>query len=1265
MKRIFCNQYQVSPTYERCVHCKYKERVTENYVSCRRARLLDNPDINVVVPKELPQEVTLKEKMIDKNVCLLRRGGGLGDLLTTTPIPKAYKRIYPNCHITFCARKDLQPTLENNPYIDKICEQPGDKKDYDAYIKLDDPCPAFDYEQKNYPNITKSRIQLFIERAGLDYKRYMVPEIYLTKQEEEWAKKELSNFKRKKVALALSSNFKYREYPLEHWQKLISLLKKQDFEIFNFSKEPLFLDGTNIANYPLRKMFALIKYMDLVICVDSAIMHIAATFGKRTLALFGPIPPKVRIYPNMHYLYNNELGCTPCWYEYKPECMEQGSECMMSIKPKHIVERIQDMPFAGKKSKDNVLLLVGEGIGNILQEMILVPTLRRIYKEVDVFIAKQNFPIERLFKNVKIYTDPKELNLKKYKGKLETLWGKHKEINLPVLNDRHKQDINILLEEGKSEIQSSVEVARDLGLDQNDIIYDLDSIINIDKKTTEKFDIVLANCANDFNKWNCKRYLHWKELSAILSKRYTICSIGSKKEYILGTIDKTGLTIDKTAKVIKKSRLVITNDSGIYHLCNVLKVPNIVIFTNTSIDKNYDERFHRYSHLIYKPFKERSRCQTDVIDKVQEIENRNIPPQWIINKAVNILSKKNILISLSCYNGHQRLQRSLPTLFESKNNAEFDVYILDDNSSPPIQADYPVILEKRDERSKSIGEVKTQLLEKILKLDYDYYYLTDDDFYYSDGWLDKCVDMLDKPNIGIATVFCHPKDFEKFKDNIRGEYYYPESTSGGSLFISKEDLKKLYEEKKDFLRERKGLWDYNLSKAIFDIGKKVISPTYSLVQHNPWNIRGAFDREPIQGLRFQGEIEDKTKVSIIILCHNELEFTRQCIESIKKYTEIPYQLVVIDNGSTDQTPEYLKTALREKDICIRNFKNRSFSESNNNGIRLADGEYVLILNNDTEVLKQGWLRNFLRASIGMDATGASMCYNEPNKEKNIFDWKNKNVTDWGYLEGWCILIKKALFLEMGGFDSELFSPIYCEDADFSYRLKKLGKKFKEVSVPIKHYRNKTVRNTGVREFIPRNVKRLYSKHIDRKYQYEKIHEKIRKQGIYQYCCFKDMCSLLDLIYDLPTGSKIVEIGTAFGQSAFAMAMLKPQCLITTMDGYNSKEVKWYDYFLNYRRALKLGLENVVLIQRLSQDFSEEYKDTIDFLWIDGDHQYESVKKDILLWGNKLKPNSTICGHDYHHSCGGVEKAVKELIKPLSYSEFKLTENESIWYAKKS
>ena len=103
------------------------------------------------------------------------------------------------------------------------------------------------------------------------------------------------------------------------------------------------------------------------------------------------------------------------------------------------------------------------------------------------------------------------------------------------------------------------------------------------------------------------------------------------------------------------------------------------------------------------------------------------------------------------------------------------------------------------------------------------------------------------------------------------------------------------------------------------------------------------------------------KVSIIILAWNQLSYTRICIDSIKSQTKRDkYNLIVVDQGSTDKTMNYLRKAVDgPDDMIIRNIKNRGFSGGNNQGIQVADSEYILLLNNDCEILKEGWLDQLL------------------------------------------------------------------------------------------------------------------------------------------------------------------------------------------------------------------------------------------------------------------------------------------------------------------
>ncbi len=99
--------------------------------------------------------------------------------------------------------------------------------------------------------------------------------------------------------------------------------------------------------------------------------------------------------------------------------------------------------------------------------------------------------------------------------------------------------------------------------------------------------------------------------------------------------------------------------------------------------------------------------------------------------------------------------------------------------------------------------------------------------------------------------------------------------------------------------------------------------------------------------------------SIVIVTHNQLEYTRQCLDSIRQLTDEPYELIVVDNGSTDGTVEYLR-ALPDVRVIANRRRTAGFPAAVNQGIAVAAGRQVLLLNNDV-VVTTGWLGRMLRA----------------------------------------------------------------------------------------------------------------------------------------------------------------------------------------------------------------------------------------------------------------------------------------------------------------
>ena len=111
--------------------------------------------------------------------------------------------------------------------------------------------------------------------------------------------------------------------------------------------------------------------------------------------------------------------------------------------------------------------------------------------------------------------------------------------------------------------------------------------------------------------------------------------------------------------------------------------------------------------------------------------------------------------------------------------------------------------------------------------------------------------------------------------------------------------------------------------------------------------------------------------SIIVPGWNQLEFTKQCIAALKEHTRPAWELIVIDNGSTDGTALYLEGARDMAAVpvtLVSNATNLGFPAAINQGLQLARGEYLVLLNNDV-VVTDGWLDQLIAlASAKRDFT---------------------------------------------------------------------------------------------------------------------------------------------------------------------------------------------------------------------------------------------------------------------------------------------------------
>src|SRR5690349_8284277 len=209
---------------------------------------------------------------------------------------------------------------------------------------------------------------------------------------------------------------------------------------------------------------------------------------------------------------------------------------------------------------------------------------------------------------------------------------------------------------------------------------------------------------------------------------------------------------------------------------------------------------------------------------------------------------------------------------------------------------------------------------------------------------------------------------------------------------------------------------------------------------------------------FEIPAAESPKASIVIPVWNNGAITRDCLRSIAAETDPgTYEVVVIDNASELETQEMLASIKGLR--VIRNDENAGFVGACNMGADASRGEFVVFLNNDTVVLP-GWLealcRTFERdATVG--AAGAKLIYpNERLQEAGGIIWSDGEGWNYGnkedpnlpeynvvrevdYCSGACLMIRRQVFRDMGGFDVR-YSPAYYEDTDLAFRLRELGLK---------------------------------------------------------------------------------------------------------------------------------------------------------------------------------------------------------------------------------
>jgi GT2 family glycosyltransferase len=200
------------------------------------------------------------------------------------------------------------------------------------------------------------------------------------------------------------------------------------------------------------------------------------------------------------------------------------------------------------------------------------------------------------------------------------------------------------------------------------------------------------------------------------------------------------------------------------------------------------------------------------------------------------------------------------------------------------------------------------------------------------------------------------------------------------------------------------------------------------------------------------------RCDIIMPVWNELEATRECVDSLTKNTGYPYRLVIIDNASSRETAVYLtglKTRVDLTAVLIRNDENLGFARAVNQGIAASGAPCVCVMNNDT-VVSPGWLKEMINVFASHPEIGILNPSSNTSGQKGSDPFSSgsdpfsSQVQELYRARGFCMLIRREVIEKIGLFD-EAYGLGYFEETDYSCRAQEAGFRIARVKGAYVHH----------------------------------------------------------------------------------------------------------------------------------------------------------------------------------------------------------------------
>lgn len=248
--------------------------------------------------------------------------------------------------------------------------------------------------------------------------------------------------------------------------------------------------------------------------------------------------------------------------------------------------------------------------------------------------------------------------------------------------------------------------------------------------------------------------------------------------------------------------------------------------------------------------------------------------------------------------------------------------------------------------------------------------------------------------------------------------------------------------------------------------------------------------------------ENRTRFSFIIVSYNTLPLTRAAVSSIAKYaSQFPHEVILVDNHSTDGSVAALRQEFADLKI-IAFEENRGFAAANNAGAKVAEGDWLILMNSDAELLANTMpaIDDLLRRHAQLDVLGGQLLNPDGSLQTSVSKCRpvrddQRELVEVSGIVGAFMVVRRTMWQKLNGMDEGYF--FYNEDVDFCDRAINAGAMLRwSPRFRIMHHRNASSKKVNLRSIV--ELWDGYHHSWRKEMSEQEYHSKVRRYG---YRCF--------------------------------------------------------------------------------------------------------------------------------------------------------------------